>query len=739
MKKSALSDFQRLQLKFRLIKTTEVILIAAFLAFVLLFIISIFELVKVNHWILSGGLFFIIALLLAYKKDVFKITKKEVARYLNNNFLELENSTELLLKENQSLTLVEHIQKNKIEKVFPAVYQKAKISHHLLVYLFVCVAAVVALLFTPQFFPQQSITSAGNIDIGKMAEIDAGNKASTPIQLEKSLLMVYPPVYTNMKPFESEDLNLTIPENSKIEWSFAFSKVVRDAFLVFDDGDTLNLREEDNGDYKIAAHLKKNGFYYLNFVDEGGKTMQSPFYAINVKLDQPPSVNINTPEQYFHIPYGSSTGFDLVVAVSDDYGISAAHMVATVSKGSGEAVKFREEKLHFKEKFTSKAKKASLHKFINLESLKVSPGDELYYYVVVSDNKLPIAQTSRTDTYFVTIPDTANNEIAISAGLGVDQMPEYFRSQRQIIIDTEKIIKEAPSLAKKEYQKKLNDLGIDQKLLRLRYGQFLGEEFESGITEDIEVLIESANHEDHEHGEGEEGHHHEDDGNIPENLELESYMHIHDYQGEATYFDDAIKTQLKAALAQMWEAELRLRTFRPTEALKYEYRALELIKDIQQKSRVYVERIGFEPPELKPQENRLTGDLSKIQAQTERKDLEEEELYPEMREASKLIEAVLQSTTKTLVYDEALIGRAGQELAGLAVYEPGRYLKSLQSFRILVNQTLNEVEKKRHLQIIQAAMYNALPMPERSPFVIKDPQDDLYRIFRTEMFKRQGE
>jgi hypothetical protein len=47
---------------------------------------------------------------------------------------------------------------------------------------------------------------------------------------------------------------------------------------------------------------------------------------------------------------------------------------------------------------------------------------------------------------------------------------------------------------------------------------------------------------------------------------LQGYSHRHDTEEAATLFDDALKAQLKAALAQMWEAELRLRTLRPKEA-----------------------------------------------------------------------------------------------------------------------------------------------------------------------------
>ncbi|MEZ5520658.1 MAG: hypothetical protein R3F08_04170 [Dokdonella sp.] len=59
-------------------------------------------------------------------------------------------------------------------------------------------------------------------------------------------------------------------------------------------------------------------------------------------------------------------------------------------------------------------------------------------------------------------------------------LPAYFRSQRQIIIDTETLIGERTSLAADTFTVEIDSIGVDQKILRLRYGQFLGEEFEVG-------------------------------------------------------------------------------------------------------------------------------------------------------------------------------------------------------------------------------------------------------------------
>src|SRR4030095_5849389 len=61
----------------------------------------------------------------------------------------------------------------------------------------------------------------------------------------------------------------------------------------------------------------------------------------------------------------------------------------------------------------------------------------------------------------------------------------------------------------------------------------------------------------------------------------------------------------------MWNAELKLRTFKPEDALPFEYKALRLLKDLQQKSRVYVQKTAIKISPVK-EEKRLTGELNKI-------------------------------------------------------------------------------------------------------------------------------
>ena len=98
------------------------------------------------------------------------------------------------------------------------------------------------------------------------------------------------------------------------------------------------------------------------------------------------------------------------------------------------------------------------------------------------------------------------------------------------------------------------------------------------------------------------------------------FVDSHDTQDAATLFDRETKGTLKDALAAMWEAEGCLRTVRVPDALAPEHRALEILKDLQQSARAYVQHVGFEPAPLKIDERRLKGDATGAPAVASDKD-----------------------------------------------------------------------------------------------------------------------
>jgi len=93
---------------------------------------------------------------------------------------------------------------------------------------------------------------------------------------------------------------------------------------------------------------------------------------------------------------------------------------------------------------------------------------------------------------------------------------------------------------------------------------------------------------------------------------VQELSHNHDDAEVNTFLEISSKGKLKAALSEMWDAELHLRLYDPATSLPYQYKSLGLLQEVKNHARIYVHRIGYEPPAIKEGELRLQGDLDEI-------------------------------------------------------------------------------------------------------------------------------
>jgi hypothetical protein len=364
--------------------------------------------------------------------------------------------------------------------------------------------------------------------------------------------------------------------------------------------------------------------------------------------DQPPVIAVQSPKPNTLIEPWMRSESQVSVNVSDDYGIGNAFIAATIASGSGEAVKFKQQQLPFPG-FSAGNNQYRLQKLIDLKALGMKRGDELYFYISAADNH---GQEKRSDMYIVRIEDTAQLLSIEGLASGLDIKPEFFRSQRQIIIETEQLLREKDTISVSEFNRRSNNLGIDQKLLRLRYSKFLGEEDSEGAHDDAGAFTSP-----------------EDFNNAAKILD--EVTHKHDIAEDATFFDPETKKQLKATLAEMWKSELQLRTIKPKDALPFEYAALRLLKELQQSSRVYVAKTGVKTPPLKP-EKRLTGDLDKISSFMQQQTYQPDQADIIARKALGVLEQVRSGEALTAdgrsILEQALIPLSQQAAAMPSVY-----------------------------------------------------------------------
>ncbi|MGC3945175.1 MAG: hypothetical protein QM762_11795 [Chryseolinea sp.] len=680
------------------------------------------------------------AIVRIFQLRLFHVDEHSIVRYVNRLLPQLQESGDLLLRSPQDLTLLEQLQQVRTARSFSDSFESIKLPHQLLSSAAVFAGGIL-IATAGAFFARSTHTNSNTTQ--KPNDEQSHLQQQLPAAVKQLELRISPPGYTQLPEQRTKVFPISAPENSLVTWTIGFTADIQSAHLIFDGKDTVELKASA-GTFVSQRKLESTGFYQLMWTSPSGERKHSDYYPIQLKKDNPPILKIDNLDQFIQLEAASNLSVDLKATLTDDYGLSDAYIVATVSKGSGEGIKFREERLRFDTPSKIGGKRMSAARRIDLIKLGLDPGDELYYYIEAFDNRDPKPNRARTETHFIAVKDTSEMTTSVDPGLGVDLMPEYFRSQRQIIIDTEKLLKEKKHIAREKFNARSNELAHDEKVLRLRYGEFLGEEFETNIgpaagnevssgddvikqyghqhdtDEEHAARVESPSKANAEHGHDHAAEKKDDD---PE----KAYMHVHDSDEEATFFTQSIRAKLKAAVTIMWDAELHLRLYTPEKSLPYQYQALKLLKEISQDSRIYVHRTGFDPPPLK-EEKRLTGDLSEAKGSVANTRSVAADEYPSIRRALTWLESG-QTTLKITPVSKELLLQAGAELSAAAIQQPGRYLEALSLLRAWTDNELPEVDITHAVVSIRAAFNQVLPAKALNPARSKQTTHRLDEMF----------
>ncbi|UOG75662.1 DUF4175 domain-containing protein [Hymenobacter tibetensis] len=651
-----------------------------------------------RHWpaasLLFGGL--LAALLLGGVYGVYRLRQLRLvalAQRLDRLYPALEDSTGLLLRDEGSqapLNLLEQLQQQRIQTRLETLQADTpQLLHFSWRPALFGTGALLLLAAASLLYRPTAPVAAAALPVHFPAA-DAPTRPGQPVapKLLDTRLRVLPPAYTRRLAFTPGSLSFSCPAGSRVRWTARVNRPAGAAPMLELGSKRYSFRAVAGQptEFVVELPVTVSTLYRLRFA---GQT--SDDYALDVVPDQAPTLKIETPKPYTLIEFGQSSSVPVRVALRDDYGLSEAQLVATVAQGQGEAVKFKEVITTLTSQLRGQPRQATLSTTLRLPALGLTYGDEVYFYVRARDNARHL---TRSDTYLVQWEDTTVQDGLTDMSMSVNVVPAYFRSQRQIIIDTEKLMAERASLPAATFAERANNLGFDQKMLRLRYGKFLGEESESGSGAAAPRPPADADSSHQEHaGEAahsaDDGHDHSAAATPPggeaasNNAELmEPYMHRHDDEETADFLEPAVKAKLRGVLNQMWEAELRLRLAKPAEARPYEYRALRLLKQVQQQTRAYVRKSGFEPPVLPEATARLSGDLAGAATPRLQQQTTKPATQPEIREALRLL-AALRAGQPARPADAVALERAGQAVAQAALQKPGAYLAAVRALRQL--------------------------------------------------------
>ncbi|AEM71887.1 hypothetical protein Murru_2863 [Allomuricauda ruestringensis DSM 13258] len=681
------------------------------------------------------------------------ISSENAVGYIDAHLPQAGFSSGLLLSPANELSDLSKLQQYRVASQLEPILSQLKPPHNLLkatLAMFGLIFLGLAGSFILTKFGNPSGGDSSNTEQISFAPKDSlTNTAEIPELIRTNITIQYPG-YTKKGTSNTSDPNIKAVEGSRIIWKLEFDGHVQEVEMDLM-GERIGFTKNQES-YRLTKTLTASGFYSFTFKDVDGNDYVSDLYSLEMITDEPPMVQIEGLDNYTYFEFDDDKRLMLNTNISDDFGIDDAYIIATVSKGSGESVKFREETVRFDRAIPKGNKRIQLQQPLDLDALKMDPGDELYFYVEALDQKTPSANIARSETYFAVIRDTIADAFAVEGNLGVDLMPDYFRSQRQLIIDTEKLIADRPHISEKDFKFRSNELGFDQKQLRLKYGQFMGDETEmqAAAGQVSNVAGEVDNEEDHGHEDNEddlldeyshkhdsdnehnlvaEGDNHEHDNENEVDDSLHDYVHNHSDPEASTLFEKSLKAKLRDALDIMWDAELHLRLYEPEKSLPYQYDALKIIQDIKNSSRIYVHRIGFDPPPIK-EENRLSGDIGDITNFDKKEAFEYQMPFTSTRETIARLERLILGEKRFDDRDSALFIDAGNELAPKAISEPLKYLKVLQGLRDL-EKVANR--NKENFKAVQKNLLEVLPDVEDNPMKKAEYRDDINLLYLKEL------
>lgn len=645
----------------------------------------------------------------------------EAARRLDRALPALENSSELLLVEAGSLPLVQRLQRARIEARLEEVESARPSTSRLRD------AAKRLLLSTGAALVVGAVVVGWRGEVSVTAGEGVSGGGIGPLRIVRVAATISPPAYTGLPAETVEGVDVEALAGSTLRWRVEAPDAAR-ASVLLDEREPIALQRLEAGVFGVEMRVDESRL--LRFVvEDGDRTVRSPFGRLIARPDDPPEVRVVEPPPFLELAADDLGALRVGAEILDDYGAESAQLVATVASGYGELVEFRERRFDFpRREALEGGRRLRVGRSLDLEELGVRPGVELFFFVEATDRRRPRPNRARSVTHIVRIPGGSGQSVGLSARLPILRVPEFFRSQRQIILDTEKLLAEEGTLTAEEFRRRSEMLGFDQRALRLRYGGLLGEEFESGapagFEDDEEHELEDRRLEEIEAG----------DDAATEALESlgPGIVHQHDSEEVATYFDDEVKRQLRQALAEMWGAEGRLRSIDPRRALPFEYRALRWLKEVQQRSRLYVQKLGFEPPPLFPDDQRLTGELDGIRTVRRERRPEATESSAEVEAIRRLTDAIARWRRDGELGDDAdeVVAAALALFAGRARVDEQFDLAALAALRRWFERAGEGLPVAAATVLtIERAAWSLLPEPASAPRPAGEPSDPLHDAY----------
>ncbi|NDV63220.1 hypothetical protein G0Q06_12210 [Puniceicoccales bacterium CK1056] len=274
-----------------------------------------------------------------------------------------------------------------------------------------------------------------------------------PARIEKLQITVSPPAYTRLEEQVLEGLSdIEALERSEISiqvLSPASEKIellMQDRVQEFDDN--------AEGAFTTVFHPTYSTPYSLSLLDERGRKNMTASKQLTILTDNPPTVEILTPERDSVLAPGDI--FPLEIFAADDFGLSKGRVHLAISGTDLPALELPLDEVIQQDATGNPLplKETNLLSHIDLGSLQASDGDLLAIYIVMEDNREPEPNQTRTDLLFVEIREPI--EPVEMDGMPMEQKAIDFRElieeQKRLLRETHRVDSATSTTAEKMRQ-----------------------------------------------------------------------------------------------------------------------------------------------------------------------------------------------------------------------------------------------------------------------------------------------
>jgi hypothetical protein len=287
--------------------------------------------------------------------------------------------------------------------------------------------------------------------------------------------------------------NLDVPEGTNIRWKLKTAFAERATIKFQSDSQQFNFQPTESQGFAFVRKFKDPDQYEIGLENDKSKNKDRIAYSINVVKDQYPQIVVNN--------FRDTVLYERVLLggmISDDYGVTQLALNYRIKNEDQKDVLNRSVKIPV----TKNQLQESFFYSWSIDSLNLTPGDQLEYNLQVWDNDgVNGRKTTRSATYTFLVPTADNlvSEISRSQKSTESQIDKSVTKANQLHDQIEQANQKLKGKQNLDWQDKkmLEDIiqqkqGLDQMIEQLKQQNKLLENKKDAFTEQDERIREKA-------------------------------------------------------------------------------------------------------------------------------------------------------------------------------------------------------------------------------------------------------